>query len=54
MNKTKFDKDFDYLFNQMYAQLPMTGVEWLRPAFKEWWKRMSKEVQRKWERKNAN
>ena len=40
----KFNKKYDYMYKQMVANLPVTGVKWLRSDFTKWWERLGKAV----------
>ena len=40
----EFNKRYDYLYKQMIAQLPLTGMAWLRPDFTKWWERLGNVV----------
>jgi len=40
----KFNKRYDYLYKQMIAQLPVSGMTWLRPDFTKWWERLGRAV----------
>ncbi len=40
----KFTEKYDYLYRQMIANLPVTGMAWLRHDFTKWWHKLGKAV----------
>ena len=40
----KLKERFDYMYRRMVADLPITGSEYLRPNFKEWWEHLTEEL----------